>query len=486
MSHLVPTVPPSQSLSAWIISLQVHSRTTQRLTRALLLALGCITLPAVALPSIATAQNNAAPAKPAPMRTQARLMWHDQETHQPKWGDLGKGESWGLNAQTVQGWPSLADHQASIAQLAHHQTNVVAAIRDDQEGKQWSGWVAIDHGVRDEAHGDHFHSKYTDLPKVRKSKLDASQGNPAHIYVYDQQFFLANDTKNGLTVLAPNPANTSDLVDRFVEAGGGHITLAAIANQVAYATWIDAEGDNAGRVDVVSLANSPLPKRYQFRLPSGGLHGATTNNRKVFFAPSDGICWVDADASVSKDPNTIKPQYISLGTDAEGKPLRTGAFANLGTNVLGVTGKGKLACLFHLNAASSKPVVRKLSLPIQDNQSLTTPKTLTLGSGKSYAALFVETREEAGKDELLLIDMDPNGDKDLGDAKITARIPVGKHKIEGHAGHHDVAFVPGKRLILVTNPGDGTIQVISLNEGKTVATLMVGGVPTHLTAMGGM
>ncbi len=97
--------------------------------------------------------------------------------------------------------------------------------------------------------------------------------------------------------------------------GGGHITLAAIENRVAYATWIDRQGDNLGRVDVVPLQRDSTAG-YSFHLPSGGIHGATANSGKVFFAPADGICWVYG-GQVCQPNVTPTVNHLSLGVSAK-------------------------------------------------------------------------------------------------------------------------------------------------------------------------
>lgn len=431
------------------------------------------------------AQNSKTNKPASPLRTQVRLFWHNAATNEVVWGDLGKGDTWVLTWQSIEGFPKLAESDAHVVQLAPQGDWVVAAVRDDHDGAKLSGWLAINHGVTDEAHGDHFHSKYADKPRLTKSNLNAEQGNPAHLDTFDGSLFLANDLKNGFTMFSSSSSNKNAPVDRFLEGGGGHISLAAVAGAVCYATWVDADGENAGRVDVVSLQATPNPKRYSFKLPSPSIHGATANNRRIYLAATDGIYWVDADTSLSQNPQKITPQHVSLGKDSQDKPLRTGAFVNHGTNVLFVAGKGPEAFLGSLSAASAKPSVRKLGIPLQEGQSLTTPKTVTLGNGKQYAGLFVENRATAANEELLLIDLDPNQDRDCADAKIAARVPIGKSKIEGHSGHHDVCFVASKRLAIVTNPGDESIQVVSLMELKSLATLKVGGQPMQISAVGG-
>ncbi|MCR9295300.1 MAG: hypothetical protein NXI32_21485 [bacterium] len=296
-------------------------------------------------------------------RTIARLLWQDASDQSLKTGDLKRGQGWTLQAANVEGFPTLDAEQQSHVQMQLQDGIVLTGVRDTQDGELQSGWVAIDAGVTKETHGDHFHWRFSGSPQVIATRLDDQQGNPAHVYLYDGAFYLANDKKNGFTVVEPSQlqVNRGASADRFISAGGGHITLAAVGGQVAYATWIDRDGENVGRVDVVRLDSSRAPG-YRFQLPSGGIHGATTCSGKIFFAPSDGICWVFADTSVSKQADSVVVNHLTLGEDADGTPLRTGSFRVAGNHVLFNTGRGSTSQLCIVDASSPKPTVLKMVL----------------------------------------------------------------------------------------------------------------------------
>lgn len=63
-------------------------------------------------------------------------------------------------------------------------------------------------------------------------------------------------------------------------------------------------------------------------------------------------------------------------------------------------------------------------------------------------------------------------------------LKVGKSAVEGHFGHHDMAFDAEKQFGFFTNPGDGTISVLSLKTLEVVTTFNVGGTPTGIVAVG--
>jgi hypothetical protein len=365
---------------------------------------------------------------------------------------------------------------------------LMVGVRDHEDGKHQSGWIAIDTGVYEEPHGNHTHWKYTQDPAVRKSQLDTNQGNPAHLYVYDRQFYLANDKRNGFTRASPTDLAQRSGPDtvRFFPGGGNHITLAAVNSEVAYSSWIDGGGPNAGRVDVVGLRKSDPGIAYSFNLPTGVIHGATSNSGKVFLAPMDGICWVAADTSLSQSSDTIKVHHLALGKDAESqKPLRTGAFENNRNWVLFSTGAADQSALCLVDAAVPNPEVVKVAIPVADGLRLTTPRSV-LSLGKRYAFLF-QDRIEAESDvqeQLTIVELDPNRDRDYSDARVRMSLPIGASRIEGHFGHHAISFDAYGRYAIFTEPADGIICVMSLQDLKIAARFRVGGVPDSIVAVG--
>ena len=414
-------------------------------------------------------------------RTRARLFWQDNSDKALYWGDLKKGDDWMLERTEIRDFPELDAERQSHVQMQHSDGIVVSGIHDAESGEFQSGWVAISTGAEREEHGDHFHWRYRKEPSVLCSRLDEHQGNPAHVYLYDGEFFLANDKKNGFTRLTKPQLRAGQTGGKFFGAGGGHITLATASRRVAYSSWIDREGDHAGQVDVVSL---DVPeRRYSFHLPSGVIHGATANSGKVFLAPSDGVCWVSADKEVRLSPEKVLIHHISLGKTAEDTPKRTGAFCNIRHFVLCTTGRGKESELCILNAKQAKPVLHKLKLPAEDGASTTTPVGFRSSKGL-FALLAEEYAEGEHAERLHVIALDPDGDGDGADSKIVASVEIGASLIEGHSGRHSISPV-GSRYVVVTNPGDGTVTVLSPRNWTVLATLKIGGSPGRMLAIGG-
>lgn len=415
-----------------------------------------------------------------------RLIWQDDDAAAVRWGDIRwTGSGYDCPPQEVEGFPQLDQEQQSLVQMRAVDNLIFLGVRSQPDGEATNGWLAIESGVGWEDHGDHGHVRYEETPRVRRQELDRDQGNPAHVYLYDGQIALANDAKNGFTVVDPRlirKSKPNEPVAVFYEGGHQHITLAIAARRVAYATWIDAEGDAAGRIDCVGIGEL-AGKRYHFHGPSGRLHGATVCQGKAFFAPAEGVCWVPIDLDVDDDPQTIDPKVISLGTDSADQPLRTGAFVTAGTYVLCTAGSGPDARLCLIDAAAASPQATSIDLPVDEGTRLTSPITLSTAQGP-MAVLFSESADAPEDDALHMIQLDPNRDGDFSDATLRDPLPVGKNRIVGHSGHHDAAIMPDGKTLAVTNPGDGSIQLISMLSGKPRGTLEVGGTPTRLVVEG--
>jgi len=439
---------------------------------------------------VITLHGSPAMAQNVRLKTIMRVFWQDRDTDQLSWADITAGEQWGIKRGWVSGFPKLDADKQDLVQMKHNNGMLVVGVRDQEDGGFQSGWVAIDTGVFEEPHGNHSHWKYTGAPKVTGSKLDTDQGNPAHLYVYDNNFYLANDKRNGFTRLQPSLLKQTASASgsgQFFAGGGSHITMAAVNNSVAYSSWIDGGGPNAGRVDVVKLQQTGEPKiAYSFTLPSGTIHGATANSGKAFFAPADGVCWVNADQSLQKTAETVQVNHLSLGTDEEAdKPLRTGAFVNERNWVLCTTGEADQATLCLINAATTTPAVVKLKIPVADGLRLTTPETV-LSLGQRYAFLFQDRTDADSEiqEQLTIVELDPNRDRDFRDARIKTSIPVGASKVDGHHGHHAIAFDGFGRYAVFTEPGTGLLNLISVKDMQVVARFNVGGSPSSIVAVG--
>ena len=90
------------------------------------------------------------------------------------------------------------------------------------------------------------------------------------------------------------------------------------------------------------------------------------------------------------------------------------------------------------------------------------------------------------QDYLTIIDLDPNKDRNCSDAKVVKTMEVGPSKVTGHFGHHDIGFDADGRLAYFTNPGAGTLSVLSLSNLNIVEEFAVPGTPTAILVHGGI
>src|SRR5690606_27053649 len=106
-----------------------------------------------------------------------------------------------------------------------------------------------------------------------------------------------------------------------------------------------------------------------------------------FFAPSDGICWVDASKDLDIDPKSIEVQHLSLG-EVNGKPVRTGSFVNFERYVAFTTGAGPDATLNLLDASASKVQVKQLALQMAEGNRAAGLSIVRARSGDPLAFVF--------------------------------------------------------------------------------------------------
>jgi len=452
----------------------------------------------VATLALEAAPANAADAprpKPNRVRPLTRLVFQDPSDNSIRWFDVEIDDQKRLTATaaaTVAGMKKLDAERQTLGQLRESQNMAIAAVRDDDDGAHESGWVLVDSGVRYRDHGDHGHWSFKNPPALAASVLDKNQGNPAHVYVYDGRFFVANDHKNGYTRLDPaaflEPEKRAEALKtvRFVEGGGNHITLATADDKVGYSAWIDRDGEKKGQVDV-TLLQGPEPRRpaYSFHLPSGGIHGAAVAAGRVFFAPSDGICWTEIDHAASKNAKDVSIRHLSLGTH-EDVPRRTGAFVVEGRHVLFTTGKSQDARLAIVDAAQAEPKPVLLKLNLKEGALATTPSIKVTAKGRALAFVFHDHPVDVEMDDQLsIIDLDPNRDGQFSDAAIVQTLPVGPSEVEGHSGHHAIAFDAEGNYAFFTNPGSGKVTALRLADLKPAGEFAVGGKPGAVVAFGG-
>ena len=124
-------------------------------------------------------------------------------------------------------------------------------------------------------------------------------------------------------------------------------------------------------------------------------------------------------------------------------------------------------------------------LGVKKGTQAVTPEVAVTPDGKAYAFVFHDRAKDVeAEDALEVVALDPNGDGNCADAKVVKTLKVGKSAVDGHYGHHDMAFDAEKRFGFFTNSGDGTISVLSLKTLEVMTTFNVGGTPATVVAVG--
>lgn len=419
-----------------------------------------------------------------------RVAWQDAKERSLHWGEfLQVGPSIVFQNQgKVADFPELADTQG-LGTMERIDNVLVVGVRGGPQGQAQGGWLAVDLQVIEHPHGDHSDYTYGDAPRVIHTVLEDSKKYPIHLYNYNKEFYFANDPLNGFTRIAPSElmAGGEGANGVFYRGGGGHITLATVGKKVGYSTWMGKTESGGGQVDVVDLSKPGEESvAYSFESPTPGLHGAISNSGRIFLAPADGIIWVDADLELSQSPESVKVNYLSLGKNSEDEtPYRTGAFTDHKDWVLFLAGRDEDAGLCMVQASASNPKVSKLIVPTKPGLRLGMPECVTALSGKNYAMAFQTKRAGEAVEQLTIIDLDPNQDRDFSDAEIAKSFDVGDGGVQGYWSYHSICFDDDETFAVFTNPADGEICLLSLDKLNVVSSHKVGGIPTGIIAVGG-
>jgi hypothetical protein len=182
-------------------------------------------------------------------------------------------------------------------------------------------------------------------------------------------------------------------------------------------------------------------------------------------------------------PGTMQVNQLTLENDEDiRKHLQTGQFKVDRHWVLVTTGQGDQATLCMINSQSVPPSVVKLRIPVAEGLQLSTPET-TLSMGERLAFLFQGRIDAAAEvqEQLTSVELDPNRDGDLSDARVRKTIPVGASQVDGW---HSIAFDAYGRNAVFTEPRDGVLNVLSVQDLQILARFKVGGIPDRVIAVG--
>lgn len=407
-------------------------------------------------------------------KTITRIFWQDRESQKLSYADLSTTNKWHIKRGWVKGFPQPADAQTLGPMTLNGTQLLVGTV-----GEQANQIVRIDSGVYQRPHGSHFHWEYTNVPQASLKQpmpgvFGLADSSPNFVF-----FHLATGG------VAKAEWNSPSQPVSATFAGGKKGAMATVNDAVVYATWPDAEGENAGRVDVLHASLDAARGAYQFKLPAGEIESVATANQKVFFAHKDGISWVPADTTLRQRDQEIAVANVANGSTENLGAIPTSLTTEKNWILFTTSNSAGRASLGMLNSAAANPTVTQLSVPIENGLALSKPKT-KLSLGKRFAFLFQERVDVASEvqEKLVVIELDPNRDSNFSDARIASVVKIGNSKIDGRFGHHDICFDDYGRFAVFTDPGDGMINIMTLNDMTLRAKFRVGGIPDHILAVG--
>ena len=151
-----------------------------------------------------------------------------------------------------------------------------------------------------------------------------------------------------------------------------------------------------------------------------------------------------------------------------------------------MAGKADGTFLGIINAASHSPQLTKVALPVDERSRALGPIVVQPRRQSPLAILFHDHAADVNAPNLAtLVQLDPNRDGSFSDATILKQIEVGASDVVGHGGHHDLAGDAAGKFAWFTNPGDGTLSVLSLEQLEVLATYPLAGKPARLVSFGG-
>ena len=217
-------------------------------------------------------------------KTNTRVFWIDRDTQKLSWGDIVTTDKWSLQTGAVEGFPEKPDSQVNrFGPLFERNGLVIAGISGKQDDQKIARWVAIDAGVFQEPHGNHLHWKYTGRPIVTQTIAEDRQGATVRVGSSGDQLYLLGD--HGYSAANLNNLRirgTTTQTSQFFPATDWPVSnLAVVDNAVGYSAWEDSDGEHAGQIDVIKLADAEKPA-YSFKLPSGNISATTVNSGRVF------------------------------------------------------------------------------------------------------------------------------------------------------------------------------------------------------------
>ncbi|MCR9199062.1 MAG: hypothetical protein NXI04_10485 [Planctomycetaceae bacterium] len=398
-------------------------------------------------------------------KTIMRVFWQDAASQKLSYANLTASSRWNLRRGWVGGFPQLDASTQSLGEMVAADGQVFVSVTAASDAAV-GGWLCLDSGAFEEPHGNHTHWKYTRTPKVRQSELTVGRGQVSGLKQHGDTVVHADST-GACTLLTPGQ----------MKFGGDRGIRRVTLPEPAPFCMLDGQtlitvGEKAGQIVTRNYRlTDPLTSRTETAFEGGRLSGVVHNSQATFLSCDGGINRLTTNSSGVVTPSTQINEPVS------------GLTSHLQW-VLGTAGTGEDARLCLKNATQSASAITQLPIPGPEGTRPLVPR-VTLSLGKRFAFVIQQaTSPDVGvQEQLTVILLDPNKDKDFSDARIHRTIDLGT-QLAAKAAARDICFDAYGRHAVLTSPAEGVMTVISLSKMNIVARFRVGGAPGRIVSVG--
>ena len=393
-----------------------------------------------------------------------RVFWQDAVTQKLSYANLTASSRWNLRRGWVSGFPALDPATQTLGDMVAADGQVIVSVEAGSDTAA-GGWLCLDSGAFEEPHGNHTHWKYTRRPRVRQSELAAGRGQSAGLIEHAGTVVHADST-GACTLLTPGQ----------LKLGGDRgIRKLTLPEPARFGLLDGSRLITVWETDAIAAANYQLTQTLQPDSRSANLGtnlaGVVHNSGHTFVSHSQGL----TRATPATDAATHQALDISEPVSRPTSQLQW---------VLATAGTGADARLCLTNATAPVPNIVQLPIPGPAGTRPLPPRT-TLSLGKRYAFIVQQSAssETSAPEQLIVVLLDPNKDKDFSDARIHRTIDLGT-KAALTTADRDICFDAYGRHAVISSPSDGILTVLSLAKMNIVARFKVGGAPGRLVSVG--
>ena len=120
-------------------------------------------------------------------QTLTRVFFVDESKQSLQWAELIAGEKPTMTSvREISGFPKLDPQKQAISSLQAVGGMMLVGIRTLDDADAPAGWLLIESGAYEEAHGDHSHWIYPYAPRIRAAQFDEQTRGPDRVAVIDR------------------------------------------------------------------------------------------------------------------------------------------------------------------------------------------------------------------------------------------------------------------------------------------------------------